>query len=254
MSNMQKPVIELKNIWVQYDDNVILREINLTLSNQIFLGVIGPNGGGKTTFLKVLLGLIQPSKGEVRIYGKKPKEARNLMGYVPQQNLFDPNFPIRVWEAVLMGRLPHVGLFKPYSAEDKQAALDSLKQVDMYQFRNYHIGELSGGQRQRIIIARALVTQPKLLLLDEPTASVDKPMQTSVYELLSELKKKMAIVMVTHDIGVVSTYVDKIACLSGKLYYHDSKDIVKEELEEAYHCPIDLIGHGVPHRVVHEHQ
>ncbi len=248
-----KPAILVKNLWVQYGHTAVLREVNLALNNQIFLGVIGPNGGGKTTFLKTLLGLVSPSKGEVRIFGKEPKDARGMVGYVAQKSLLDIDFPIRAWEAVLMGRLCHTGLLRPYSQEDKEAALEALKQVEMHQFQNRHLGELSGGQLQRILIARALASNPKLLLLDEPTTGVDKPMQASVYELLSELKKKMTIVMVSHDIGVVSAYVDKIACLSGKLYYHDSKEIVKEELEEAYHCPIDLIGHGVPHRVVEEH-
>jgi len=252
-TSQAKPAVQLRNVWTQYDDTVVLREINLTLQERIFLGVIGPNGGGKTTFLKALLGLISPTQGDIQIFGRRPKDARSLVGYVPQKSLLDLHFPIRVWEAVLMGRLSQTGLFRPYSSEDKQAAFDSLKQVDMYQFRNRHLGELSGGQHQRVLIARALASNPKLLLLDEPTASVDKPMQANVYELLGELKKKMAIIMVSHDIGVISTYVDRIACLSGKLYYHDSKEIVREELEEAYHCPIDLIGHGMPHRVVDEH-
>lgn len=245
--------VALNDVWVRYDETVALREINLTLQDRIFLGVIGPNGGGKTTFLKILLGLVEPWKGKVQIFGKSPKNARPMIGYVPQHSLFDAQFPIRVWEAVLMGRLAKVGLFRSYTDEDRRAVSDALKQVEMSQFRDRHLGELSGGQRQRVLIARALVSNPKLLLLDEPAASVDKPMQASVYELLSELKKKMAIIMVSHDIGVISSYVDRIACLSGKLYYHDSKEIVKAELEEAYQCPIDLIGHGMPHRVVEEH-
>jgi zinc transport system ATP-binding protein len=154
----------------------------------------------------------------------------------------------------MMGRYSNAGLFRRYSNEDRAAAEKALTQVDMLGYRENQIGRLSGGQQQRIFVARALVAAPKLLLLDEPTASIDTTMQTEFYELLEELKKSLTIVMVSHDIGAVSIYVDKIACLNGHLYYHGSKEITPEILEATYKCPVQLIAHGtVPHRVLKEH-
>ncbi len=250
----QEMTFELSDVWVQYEENVVLREISLCLPHPAFLGVIGPNGGGKTTFLRVLLGLIKPTRGKVSVFGIKPEEARRKIGYVPQLSQADRSFPVSVEEVVLMGRLAKRGFLAPYDETDRQAAAEALGAVNMLVSRHRQVGELSAGQRQRVLIARALASEPKLLLLDEPTASVDKPMETSVFELLGRLKEKLTIVMVSHDIGVVASYVDKIACLNCQLYYHDSKEVLKEDLEAAYRCPIDLIGHGVPHRVVEEHR
>ena len=249
------PVIELKNISVHYEQTVVLKDINLRLTPNVLLGVIGPNGGGKTTLLKVILGLIKPNRGEVKVFGKNPADARELIGYVPQKSFSDRDFPVSVWDVVLMGRLSLPGTSKyRYSALDESKAKEALELVDLFDLRNRQIGELSEGERQRTLIARALVREPKLLLLDEPTASVDVRMQTSLYDLLGRLKGRLTIVMISHDIGVVSSYVDKIACLNVNFYFHDSKEIRKEDLEAAYHCPVDLIGHGLPHRVVAEHK
>jgi len=238
---------------VHYDGVPALEGISLSIKQEDFLGVIGPNGGGKTTLLKVLLGLIKPSQGKVTVLGRLPTQARKFVGYVPQHSLFDHEFPISVWDVVLTGRCGQRGIFKRYSSEDRQLALQALETVEMLDFKDRQIGKLSGGEQQRVFIARALATEPKLLLLDEPTASVDAPMMTEFYELLERLKHRMAIVLVTHDISAVSIYVDKIACLNRRLFYHDSKEITAEELEAAYQCPIDLIAHGVPHRVLKEH-
>lgn len=246
--------IQLQNVWVQIDGYTILKDITLTLPDKVLLGIIGPNGGGKTTLLKVILGLTEPSQGSVKIFGKSPKEIRSQIGYVPQRGFFDRDFPISVWEAVLMGRLAHRHILSGFRKKDYQIAEESLKEVDLFNLKDRQIGELSEGQRQRVLIARALANEPKLLLLDEPTASVDQKIQTGLYELLGRMKGRVAIVLISHDIGVIASYVDKIACLNLQLYYHDSKEIHKEDLEAAYQCPVDLIGHGVPHRVVHEHR
>ena len=152
-----------------------------------------------------------------------------------------------------MGRLGHARHFERYSEEDKKAVLNALGRMEIRDLKDSQIGKLSGGQQQRVFISRALAAKPKLLLLDEPTASVDTPMQTELYELLERLKQRMASILVSHDIGAVSTYVDKIACLNRKLFYHNSKEITTEDLEATYKCPIDLIAHGVPHRVLKEH-
>ena len=251
--NMDREVIVFKDVWVFDDGILILKEINLVVNDHDFLGVIGPNGGGKSTLLKTILGLVKPTKGEIKIFGKKPLNSRKDIGYVPQYSLFDPNFPITVWDVVLMGRMGHSGLLKRYSEIDKKAALGALKTVNMLEYRDWQIGSLSSGQQQRVFIARAVVGDPKLLLLDEPTTGIDTIMREEFYEMLNQLKAKMAIVMVSHDIGAVSVYVDKIACLNHTLYYHNSKELTPKDLDAAYQCPVDLIAHGVPHRVLKKH-
>ncbi|MHC1592874.1 MAG: metal ABC transporter ATP-binding protein [Methermicoccaceae archaeon] len=250
---MAEEIISLKDVWVYFDDAPILEDVALSIRQNDFLAIIGPNGGGKTTLLKVILGLITPDKGEVKVFGKTPEEGRKLIGYLPQYTLFNPDFPVSVLDVVIMGR--YNGTFKSYSEKDKQIALDALKTVGMLEFKDRQIGRLSGGQIQRVFVARAIAREPKMLLLDEPMASIDPEMQKSFYNLLSELKKKMAIVLVTHDIGVVSVYVDEIACLNRKLFYHGAQEVGLKTLEEVYHCPVELIAHGrTPHRVLGEHR
>jgi len=247
-------IVSLKNVWVEFDGKIILENHNLSFKSEDFIGIIGPNGGGKTTLLKVILGLIKPSRGEVKVFGKTPPISHCPIGYVPQINSFDSEFPISVQEVVLMGRLFQKKLFSKYNKNDCAEAEKALKKVEMLDKRNQQMGCLSGGERQRVFIARALVCHPKLLLLDEPTASVDPKMTTGIYELLGNLKKDMAIILVTHDIGVISSHVDKIACLNCQIHYHDNKEITSEALEQVYHCPVDLIAHGVPHRILHDHK
>ena len=247
-------LVRLDNVWVHYDGVPILEGINLSIRANDFLGIIGPNGGGKTTLLKVILGLIKPSRGKVSVMGRSPEKGRRYIGYISQFNLFDRDFPISVFDVVLMGRYSKAGLFHRYSEEDKRTAIKALKTVEMLDYKDRQVGRLSGGEQQRVFIARALVTNPKLLLLDEPTASIDPNMQAEFYELLDKLKERMAIVLVSHDISAVSIYVSEIACLNHQLFYHGSKEVSAEELEKSYHCPIQLIAHGtVPHRVLREH-
>ena len=249
-----KEVVRLEDVWVQYNGVPILEGINLAIEQDDFLGIIGPNGGGKTTLLKIILGLISPSRGKVSVLGKPPEKSRSKIGYVPQHNLFDRDFPISVGDVVLMGRYGKSGLFRRYSSEDRRATQDALQTVGMLDYKERQMGKLSGGELQRIFIARALVAEPKLLLLDEPTASVDPAMQTEFYELLEKLKRQMAIVLVSHDISAISIYVDKLACLNRQLHYHGSKEITPEILEATYKCPVQMIAHGlVPHRVLKEH-
>lgn len=247
-------VVKLEDVWVFYDGMPALEGVNLSINQGDFLGIIGPNGGGKTTLLKVILGLVKPSRGRVKVLGTSPDRGRRSVGYVSQYSLFDRDFPISVWDVVLMGRLERAGLFKRYGEGDRTAAIQTLQTVGMLDLKDQQIGKLSGGQLQRVFIARALLTEPRLLLLDEPMASVDTVMQTEFYELLERLKQRMAIVLVSHDIGAVSVYVDKIACLNHQLFYHGSKEISPEVLEATYKCPVQMIAHGaVPHRVLREH-
>jgi zinc transport system ATP-binding protein len=246
-------LVRLENVWVHYDNVAILEGVDLSIKQDDFLGIIGPNGGGKTTLLKVILGLVKPSRGAVTVLGSTPEQNRKFIGYVAQTSLFDRDFPISVLDVVLMGRYGKVGLIKRLSNEDKKLALKALETVEMLDYKDRQIGSLSGGEQQRVFIARALVAEPKMLLLDEPTTGVDTPMQTEFYELLAKLKHTMAIVLVSHDISAVSIYVDSIACLNHQLYYHGSKEIGPEILEATYKCPVQMIAHGVPHRVLKEH-
>ncbi|MDW7731175.1 MAG: ABC transporter ATP-binding protein [Methanolobus sp.] len=246
-------VINLKDIWVSYDNVPVLEAVNLVVEDKDFLAIIGPNGGGKSTLLKVILGLIKPDRGSVKLLGSNPKKTRKYAGYVPQSISSNLEFPISVWEVVLMGRLSHKGPFKSYDDEDKKAAEEALKTVDMLGFRDRQIGELSGGQKQRVFIARSLVTSPKLLILDEPSTGIDSKRQKEFYELLNRLKSEIAILLVTHDMSALSVYVDKVACLNRKLYYHNSKELSSHDLEQAYQCPVEIIAHGAPHRVLKVH-
>jgi zinc transport system ATP-binding protein len=251
--DVSKGVVKLEDVWVQYDGVPALEGVSLSINQDDFLGIIGPNGGGKTTLLKVILGLVKPSQGRVTVFGRSPVHARKFIGCVPQFSLFDRDFPISVWDVVLMGCCGQRGILKRYSSEDKALTARALETVEMLDFKHRQIGRLSGGEQQRVFVARALVAEPKLLLLDEPTASVDTPMQTGFYELLGKLRQRMAIVLVSHDIGAVSIHVDKIACLNRRLFYHGSREIYPEELEATYRCPIDLVAHGMPHRVLRKH-
>ena len=250
----EEPVINLEHICVSYGHVPALDDVTLSIAKKDFLGIIGPNGGGKTTLLKVILGLIKPDHGRVTVLGKAPRNSRKKIGYIPQHNLFDPDFPVDVHKVVMMGRYGRTGLAKPYNAEDFKAACTALEKVGMLQYKNSQIGKLSGGEQQRVFIARALVSDPKILLLDEPTASVDAASQTGFYELLRELKDRMSIVIVSHDMAAISIYIEKIACLNRQLYYHGSKEISPEILEATYKCPVQMIAHGtVPHRILKEH-
>lgn len=240
-------IIELENVSVRYGRITALEDINLKISEREFLGIIGPNGGGKTTLLKILTGLIKPNRGSVKICGKNLNGNRGIIGYVPQFNSFDNSYPISVYDVVKMGRL------KKKSASDGEIINSALNTVEIYNLRKEQIGNLSGGQKQRVLIARALASEPQVLLLDEPTASIDSRTGTSVYELLNKLNESATIILVSHDIGAISKYVKKIACLNKTLVYHDSKEITKEMLEKTYQCPVDLIAHGLPHRVLEQH-
>jgi len=251
--------IEIQGLSVELRGRSVLRQIDLTVAEGDFLGIIGPNGGGKTVLLKTILGLLQPSAGSIRVYGRSPREAHGLVGYVPQFANFDVQFPITVESVVMAGCLAardneprHLRL--GYSSADRELVRQALDQVGMTEQANRQIGRLSGGQLQRVMIARALAVQPKLLLLDEPTASLDTPIGTTIFELLGKLAERMSIVLVSHDVGVLSRHVKTIACLNRELHYHHSKEITSEMVEHAYGCPVDLIAHGHAHRVLDHHE
>lgn len=249
----RQEVIAVRHLWAGYEREQVLEDINLSVYEGDFIGLIGPNGGGKTTLLKVLLGLLSPTRGEVWIMGRPVQEGRRMIGYVPQVVEFDREFPISVWDVARMGRLGKRRLLQRYTAEDDAIVAEALHQVELYDLRQRPIGELSGGQRQRANIARALATQPAILLLDEPTSSVDPQVSSGIYELLRRLNEQVTILLISHDMSAVSSYVKTVGCLNRRLFYHGGQEITAEMLELAYQCPIDLIAHGVPHRVFSMH-
>ncbi len=251
---MSVPIVEIKELRFSFNDHPILEAVNLTVPEKGFVALIGPNGGGKTTLLKLMVGLLNSYQGDIRIFGKSPRQSAYRIGYVPQEIGINMSFPISVMDVVLMGRLRSDRRWTRYSRTDKAAAQKTLEQLEMWEFRNHRIGELSGGQRQRVFIARALANDPELLLLDEPTASVDSKHQADFYSLLKELNKTAAILVVSHDIMVISGYVKSVACVNKNIHYHDAAEIT-EEMVDMYCCPVELVTHGnLPHRVLRKHE
>lgn len=247
-----KNAIAINNLYVSLNGINVLQDINLSIPKGDFLGIIGPNGGGKSTLLKTIVGLIKPDHGSIKIMGLDVKKGRQYIGYVPQYAHFDRNFPISVEEVVLLGRLGKRNGFK-YSKQDQEIVSRVLKKVEMYELRKRQIGELSGGERQRVLVARALAFEPQILLLDEPTANIDEKFEADFYELLKELNHNITILLVTHDLSAVSRYVKNIACLNRTLYHQEGKEISPDVIDKMYSCPVDLIAHGVPHRVLKPH-
>lgn len=248
------PAISVNNLTVYYDNTLALENICLNVREGEFLGIIGPNGGGKSTLLKAILNLVRPSSGEVLIYGKPPSESHGIIGYVPQHTLLDRKFPISVFEVVLSGfTSTKITPFYRYSKEDIKKAEEMLELLDITPLSQRQISSLSGGQFQRMLIARALASNPRLLLLDEPTASVDAKTREHIYELLAKLNKEMTIILVSHDLLAISTRVNRIACLNESLVYHGEPELTGEVVNKLYGCPVELIAHGVPHRVLKEH-
>ncbi len=243
-------LIALKNITAGYENTPVLHNIDLTIGEGDFIGIIGPNGGGKTTLLRVILGLLKPYSGEIIYPGSK----QNLFGYLPQNNRFDQRFPISVTEVALSGLMSSKGLYKRYTRADKHKAWELLDKCGMGNYLKSPIGDLSGGQMQRVFLCRAIISNPRILILDEPTTYVDSNFEKEFYAILEELNKTMSIVMVSHDLGTICSYVKTIACVNKELHYHNSNLITPEQLQ-SYHCPIELITHGqVPHRVLGEHE
>lgn len=248
-------VIEIRNLTIYYDEVLALKNINLTVKKGDFLTIIGPNGGGKSTLLKAMLGLLKPTSGSITITGKPANKAHGVIGYIPQFSKFDQRFPISVIEVVLMGRLTNrSGFFHKYRQEDWNAAGEILRRLGLFELKDRQIGQLSGGQLQRVLLARALAGNPDILILDEPTASVDSESKTMIFELLKELNKDKTIILVTHDTNVIATYSESVACLNQTLHYHGEPELTTDVIEKMYGCPVELIAHGIPHRVLTPHK
>jgi zinc transport system ATP-binding protein len=246
--------LELERVSLAFRGMPVLEDITFDIEEGEFLGIIGPNGGGKSTLVKVILGLLEPDQGTVRVFGKPPRKAGGDVAYVPQHPQFDPRFPIRVIDVVLMARMKAGTMLRPFSRGDRERAMAALAEVEAQDLAEREIGKLSGGQLQRALVARGLAADARLLLLDEPTASLDSRVLGSFYELLGRISKRMTIVLVSHDVGVMSQHVRSVACLNRRLHYHHSKEITREMVEEAYGCPVDFVIHSHSHVVLGEHE
>lgn len=240
---MSHSVVMLSNVSFRYEDVPILENVDLDVPEGDFLGIIGPNGSGKTTLLKIILGLLVPVEGDLQVFGQPPHLARRSIGYIPQLPDFDRDFPISVREVVLMGRLSSSSRLGGYRKEDHEAAEVAMKDVEIHDLRHRRLGTLSGGQRQRVLIARALASNPRLLILDEPTASVDTRAEKDIYELLRKLNQRTTIILVSHDLAFVSTYVKRVACLNRRLICHPTARISAELIEQLYERPMHLVEH-----------
>jgi len=240
-------VIEFEDVTFAYDGTPALENVNLTVEAGDFVSVVGPNGGGKTTMLKLVLGLLEPDAGRIRVLGSSPMTARRRVGYVPQHHQFDPKFPVSVTDVVLMGRLHPGWGVGPYRGRDKRAAEEALRQVDMLDLRRRSFSDLSGGQRQRVLIARALASSPDLLLLDEPTANVDVRVLDDLGDLLKEINGERTIVLVSHDIWFVSQLTKRVVCVNRRVHIHPSDQITDELISELFGADLRAVRHDVHH-------
>lgn len=233
-------IIEVDKVSFAYKDNLVLKEVSLNVHKGDYLGMIGPNGGGKTTLVKIMLGLLSPPKGSVRLFGQEIESFKDWskVGYVPQKVInFDVNFPATVFEVVAMGRYGKRGLFRSLTKVDKEVVRESLRQVEMLEFKDRIIGDLSGGQQQRVFIARALAGEPEVIFLDEPMSGVDAQAQDQFYQLLKKLNRdlELTLVFISHDIEAVVNEVTEIAFVNRSLSYDDNpKKFVKGEMKKLY--------------------
>ena len=228
------PIIKIEHLCAGYDQKEVLNDINLTIYSDDYLGIIGPNGGGKTTLMRLILGLKKPTEGSIRFY-KDNKEVKEItMGYLPQYNDLDRQFPISVYEVVLSGLSKTKSLFARYTKAQHQQVLDTLERMQLTDLKDRHIGALSGGQLQRVLLARAIVSKPDVVILDEPNTYIDRRFQKQMYEMLEQINKECAIVIVSHDIAEVLNNVKHIACVNHHLHYHATADMPREKLEEHF--------------------
>ena len=252
-----KPIIEIKNLSAGYDGRTVLHDVNLSIYERDFLGIIGPNGGGKTTLIKCILGLLKPTGGEIIFHTSEKastKTTSTFLGYLPQYNSIDRKFPISVEEVILSGLSIQKSLTSRFTPEQKEKGKQIISRMGLEGFEHRSIGQLSGGQLQRALLGRAIISDPAVLILDEPSTYIDKRFEARLYELLAEINKECAIILVSHDIGTVLQQVKSIACVNETLDYHPDTGVTTEWLERNFNCPIELLGHGtLPHRVLGEH-
>ncbi len=244
-------LLEMKLLSASYGTNIVLEDVDFKVFDNDFIGVIGPNGGGKTTLLKVILGLLKPVKGTLTFSRELPGSGR--IGYLPQISTGDISYPVTVKDVILSGLMIRKGLVSRMSTADKRKAGEVIEELGLSELTGSSLSELSGGQLQRVYLGRAIIGDPRLLLLDEPVNFVDTNFEADFYDKLRILNKRMAILMVSHDVGTISAHIKSFACVNRHLHYHPSAEITNEELL-AYDCPIQLITHGeIPHTVLKKH-
>jgi len=252
------PAIAINDLDFAYNAQTVLSRVNLTIAAGDFVALLGPNGGGKSTLIKLCLGLLAPQRGSITVLGQKVRAGRNpalgRIGYVPQDFRGSAGFPVTVEDLVLTGRLApgrrHAWF---WSSEDRAAAREALEWVGLFHRRAWRLDRLSGGQRQRVMIARALVSNPELIFLDEPVASVDQKWRGKLMGLFRELNQSATIVLVSHDVTAISSHVKSVTCVNREVHYHPQPEITAQMLSQAYNCPVELIAHGLPHRVLGSH-
>ena len=250
--NSSPVLLEIRDLTAGYPGRPVVSHVDLTVSEQDFIGIIGPNGGGKTTLIRTIAGLLPPLSGEI-LYHFESQGQGAAMGYLPQVNSFDKRFPVSVKDVVLSGLLKRSDFGIRNRKQEVRRVEEILERFGIAHLAGKSIGALSGGQMQRVFLGRALISKPKLLLLDEPSTYADNRFEAELYEILADLNREIAILMVSHDLGVIPSYVKSIACVNGAMHYHPGPEITQEILK-VFNCPIELITHGpVPHRVLSQH-
>lgn len=245
-------LFEMHSLSASYGTNVVLQDINFKVSENDFIGVIGPNGGGKTTLLKIILGLLKPVKGKI-VFNNEVLNSTSI-GYLPQISTGDTNYPVNVIDIILSGLMIRKGIISRMSSSDKKKAGMVIEELGLAEVAGSTLNELSGGQLQRVFLGRAIIGDPRLLLLDEPGNFVDTTFENDFYEKLRDLNKRMAILMVSHDIGTISSHIKSFACVNKSLHYHASNEITNEDLL-VYGCPVQIVAHGkIPHTVLKYHK
>lgn len=240
---MNPPIIQLKQVDFSYNGPLILKNIDLEIQRNEFLGLVGPNGGGKSTLLKLILGLLQPMNGQVSVLGRSPQESRRSIGYVPQFADFQKDFPISVTETVLLGRLGTTSWLGGYRRQDRKIAHQVMAQTHLLPLAKRSLATLSGGQLQRVLIARALACEPEILILDEPTANIDLRGEEDIFDLLKNLNPQPTILVVSHDIGFISRYVNRVACLNQTLVCHQTDALNGRTIQQLYEGQVRMIHH-----------
>lgn len=237
-------VIEIENMSFSYGNVPVLEDITLRIEDEEFFGIIGPNASGKSTLLKLLLGLLEPDSGSIRILGRSPGDARLKIGYVPQYPTFRRDFPVTVEQVVLLGRLGVTRGFGRFTRADKELAVTAMEAVEIDPVATSPVAVLSGGQLQKMLIARALVCEPEILILDEPTAGIDLRAEENIFSMLKKYNDHMTIIVVSHDVAFISGYVDRVGCLNRTLVCHETGDISGKTIEELYGGPVKMIQHS----------
>jgi zinc transport system ATP-binding protein len=243
-----KTLLTIEDLQIKYDNTIILENVNFEIKEKSFITIIGPNGGGKTTLIKAIIGFIDPTQGTITT-------SKNLkIGYVPQKNSFEEEFPINVKTVILSGILnKHIKLFHSYSKSNKETLNNILKKLNIEKLKYKQINELSGGELQKVLLARAIISNPNLLILDEPFSNIDVSSTKEYYKILENLSETMSVLMISHDIGVIASYTDDVICVNKTVHYHHGSKLSNNDIQNTYGCPVELIGHGIPHRIFPNH-